>query len=203
MHKPSSPPRPRYRLLLPLVYLAAVVLLIEDWFWDRGVRLVAFVTGWPPIRALERRIVALPPWAALAAFTLPAVLLFPVKILALLAIAHGHALAGIAVILLAKLGGAAAVARLYALTRPALLQVGWFARLHGRFMTLKDRWIGLLRASAAYRHARHLRARARRRLRVLARQLHPRQPFGRRGSTRSARVVRRFVAQWRARRRQP
>ena len=37
--------------------------------------------------------------------------LFPVKLLALLAIAHGHALWGISVILLAKVLGAAIVAR--------------------------------------------------------------------------------------------
>src|SRR4051812_33535694 len=108
-------------LLAPLVYLAALILMLEDWLWDLGLRLTAFIVAWPPLEALERRLAALPPYAALCVFVLPGVLLLPVKILALFAIAHGHPLSGIAVIVLAKVGGAALVARLYVLTRPALL----------------------------------------------------------------------------------
>ncbi|ALK98502.1 membrane protein [Massilia sp. WF1] len=189
----------RTRLFAPLVHLAAMFLLLEEWCWDVGARLGARLARWPLLAALEGRVRLLPPWGALCLFVLPGLLLLPVKLLALLAIAHGHAISGIATIVIAKLGGAAVVARLYALTLPTLLAVGWFARCHGWFMALKNRWVGRLRASPAFVQAgRRLRA-ARRALRrwryrrgVRARSRH---------ASRVSRVLRRFVVQWRARRR--
>jgi hypothetical protein len=182
-------------MFAPLVYLAAVVLLVEEWCWDAGMRVARALARWPALAALEVRVRLLPPYGALCAFVLPGLLLLPVKVLALLAIAHGHALSGIATIVVAKVGGAAIVARLYVLTLPTLLAVGWFARCHGWFMAAKTRCFDYLRASRAY----HLTGRALRALRVgfkrLLRRLRPRQ------ASRTARVLRRFVVQWRARRR--
>jgi hypothetical protein len=191
-------------MFAPLVYLAAVVLLVEEWCWDTGMRLTRALGRWPALAALEERVRALPPYAALCAFVLPGLLLLPVKFLALLAIAHGHALSGIATIVVAKVGGAAVVARIYVLTLPTLLAVGWFARCHEWFMGAKARCLGYLRASHAY----HLAGRAARGLRIgcrrLLRRLRPRpaDAAGRHAS-RLVRVLRRFVVQWRARRRQP
>lgn len=187
-------------LFTPLVYLAAICLLIEEWLWASGARCMGWVARFPPLHALETRIQALPPYVALAVFILPAVLLFPVKVMALLAIANGHAVSGVSVIVVAKLGGAAAVARLYTLTRPTLLTLPWFARWHGKFIEVKDRWIARLRATRPWRRidglARAL-GKARRDWwagwRASARR-------GRRAS-RPARVLRKFAALWRARRR--
>jgi hypothetical protein len=130
------------------------VLLLEAWTWDVGSRAAARLAAWPPLRWLEGRIRVLPAWAALCAFVLPGLLLLPVKLLALLAIAHGHALAGIAGFVVAKLGGAAVVARIYMLTLPTLLTLGWFARWHGGFIVLKDRLLAALRASSFWRRVR-------------------------------------------------
>jgi hypothetical protein len=91
-------------MFAPLVYLAAVVLLVEEWCWDTGMRLARALARWPALAALEARVRTLSPYAALFAFVLPGLLLFPVKLLALLAIAHGHALSGIATIVVAKVG---------------------------------------------------------------------------------------------------
>ena len=193
----------RNRLLSPLVYLAALILMLEDWFWDLGLRLVRLVVAWPPLKALERRIVALPPYAALCVFALPAVLLFPVKLLALIAIAGGHAFSGVLVIVVAKLGGAAVVARLYFLTRPTLLSLPWFARWHNKFMDLKDHWIGRLKATDAYRRISLLSAAMRAAARVALARLRPRGRFGARHASRPARMLRRFIAMWRARHRRP
>lgn len=190
----------RNRLLSPLVYLAALLLLMEDWFWDLGLALVRLVVGWPPLRALERRIVALSPYAALCAFVLPAILLLPVKILALLAIASGHPFSGVAVIIIAKIGGAALVARLYVLTLPVLLTLPWFARWHHTFMLHKDHWVGRLKGSDAFRRASMLSAMMRGAARAALARLRPRS-FGARRASRPARILRRFIAIWRARRR--
>src|ERR1700741_261749 len=132
-------------MLAPLVYIAALLLLLEDWLWDLGSRLIARMAAWPPLARLETRIRALPPYGALALFLLPAVLLFPVKLLALYAITQGHAMAGVVVIIAAKIGGAAAVARCYSLTRPTLLSLPWFRRWHDAFMVFKEKWVTRLR----------------------------------------------------------
>jgi hypothetical protein len=201
---------PRSRLLAPLVHAAALLLLLEEWCWDLGLRLGArfgrHLARWPLLAACEARVRTLPPYAALCAFMLPGLLLFPVKLLALVAIAKGHAASGITTIVVAKLGGAAVVARLYALTLPTLLAVGWFARCHGWFMRLKARWIARLRDSAAYRHAGRLRRGMKLGLLRLRRRMRARRPGGDRHAGRHAshlaRVLRRFVVLWRARRRE-
>ncbi|OON61067.1 hypothetical protein B0920_19255 [Massilia sp. KIM] len=197
---PSS--RPRSRPLAPLVHLAALVLLAEAWTWEVGARWAAALAAWPPLRRLEEHVSRLPAWAALTAFLLPGLLLLPVKLLALLAIGHGHAGAGIAGFVAAKLGGAAVVARIYLLTRPTLLGVGWFARCHGAFLAFSDRLLSLLRASPFYLRARRLvaawRQGARRLARRLRRRLRP--PAAHPPSSHLLRVLRRFSAQWRARR---
>lgn len=193
----TRPRRLRSRLLAPLIYLAAFILLVEDWFWDLGLRLVRFVAAWPPLHALEQRIVRLSPYAALAAFALPAILLFPVKIVCLIAIASGHAFYGVTVIVLAKIGGAAIVARMYSLTRPTLLQLAWFARWHDRFMILKDRWVARLKETDAWRRMSMLAAF----MRAAARRTLARFPPRGRLASRPARMMRRFAALWRSRHR--
>ncbi|MDQ1832611.1 hypothetical protein [Massilia scottii] len=196
----TRPTRRRYRLLAPLVYLAALILLLEEWLWDTGTRIGAVIARWPPVRELDARIRALPPYWALCAFALPAVLLFPVKLLALIAIANGHAVIGVLVIALAKIGGAAALTRLYSLTLPSLLTLAWFARWHGAFMAFKDKWVGALKGTLAYQRSRRAALGLRRRMRRAAEALR-RRGRGGRHSMRTTRILRRFAAMWRARRR--
>lgn len=190
----------RRALFAPLVYLAAIFLLIEEWLWASGARVMRMVARFPPLHALEAAIVRLPPYWALAVFVLPAVLLFPVKLLALLAIARGHAFSGIGVIVAAKLGGAAAVARLYTLTRPTLLSLPWFARWHGHFIETKDRWIARLQATRAWRRVNRLSNSLGRARRAWWRRLRGGASQHGRHNWRATRVLRRFAALWRARR---
>ncbi|MCA1854691.1 hypothetical protein LE190_01950 [Massilia oculi] len=175
--KPQTATRGAARspLLAPLVQLAALVLLVEAWIWELGSRAGARLASLPPLRWLEARIRSLPAWAALGAFVLPGLLLLPVKLLALLAIAHGHALAGVLGFIAAKLGGAAVVARIYVLTLPALLTLAWFARWHAGFLRLRDRLLAALRASHFWRQARSALAGMRRGLRRALRRT-ARQP---------------------------
>ncbi|VXC67416.1 Transmembrane protein [Massilia sp. 9I] len=192
MHTMKRAKQARSRLLAPLVTLAALILLVEAWTWDVGSRAAARMGAWPPLRWLEAGIRRLPAWAALCAFVLPGLLLLPVKLLALLAIAHGHALAGVAGFVVAKLGGAAVVARIYVLTLPTLLTLGWFARWHGGFLRLKDRLLAALRASHFWRQVRAAVSNTRRGLRRVLRRA-GRQP------SHLMRVLRRFKNRVKAR----
>lgn len=191
----------RRRLLAPLVYLAALILLLEEWLWDVGGRLMAALARLIPMPRVRAWICSLGPVPALCLFVLPGLALFPVKILALFAIAKGHAIAGISTIVIAKVAGAALVARIYALTQPALMRLAWFSWGHGRFSELRDRWVGRLRATRAWQHVQELAQQARHWRHGLQQKLHPARHA--RNGMRLLRVLRRYIAQWRARRKQP
>lgn len=135
---------------MPLVYLVGMVVLLEEAFWRAGMWIGAWVARLPLARLFEQLIVALPPWAALCAFVLPGLLLIPVKLLALLAIANGHAATGVTTFVVAKLGGAALVARIYTLALPKLLTLAWFARAHAPVIAFKTHHLARMRASVLW-----------------------------------------------------
>lgn len=112
-----------------LLTLAAVVLLIEEWGWRPLAAWVGRLAAWPPWARLEARIGGATPKLALALFLVPAVLLIPVKLVALWFIHQGHTLFGVGVIVAAKLIGTALVGRLFTITQPQLMQFDRFARV--------------------------------------------------------------------------
>jgi hypothetical protein len=137
--------------------LVALVILFEEWGWEPLQALLARIARLPGLAWLERRIAALPPYAALAVFAVPALALLPLKLGALWLIGRGHALLGLLLIVGAKLAGTAIVARLYALTQHALLRLAWFARLHARWVDWKTALLARVRASWAWEAARAAR----------------------------------------------
>ena len=137
----------------------ALLILFEEWGWEPLQRALAWVGRLPGLRWLETRICALPPYAALALFLLPTAMLLPVKLLALWLIGQGKVWAGTLVILGAKLVGTAIVARLFALTQPALMQLAWFARLFARWVSWKEALLAQVRASWPWRLGRVLKHR--------------------------------------------
>jgi hypothetical protein len=200
----TTPLPSRSLILMPLVYLVGVVVLLEEAFWRAGMWIGGWVARLPLARLFEQLIVALPPWAALCAFVLPGVLLIPVKLLALLAIANGHAATGVTAFVVVKLAGAALVARIYTLSLPKLLTLAWFARWHAPVIAFKTHHLARMRASHIWRRtaltlddwrraARHAGRQARRAC------MHPRT--GGKPPPYMLRVLRRFMAIRRARRR--
>jgi hypothetical protein len=186
-------------LFAPLLHATALLLLLEEWLWDLGGRSMARLAAWPPLNAVEARVQALPPYGALIVFALPGILLLPVKILGVIAIARGHAAWGVGVIVLAKLGGATVVARLYALTEARLLTLPWFERWHGRVTDLQQRLTASLIETGAWRRLRAIADSLRGRCRAQPAGADASQEFGRRAGFRPARVLRHFIALWRAR----
>jgi hypothetical protein len=143
--------------------LLALLILFEEWGWEPLQHALARIASLPGFRWLEHRVQALPPYGALALFLVPTVLLLPVKLLALWLIGQGQVLAGSVVIVTAKLGGTALVARLFTLTRPALMQLAWFARLYARWHAWKETLLAGVRASWLWRAGHLLRHRMRQR----------------------------------------
>jgi hypothetical protein len=156
-------------LLRPLkalgTWLLALLILFEEWGWEPLARLLGLLAKLPLIGWLEERIARLPSYAAVAVFFVPAILLLPIKLLALWVIGRGHALLGVAVIVIAKLAGTAVVARLFMLTKPALMRLAWFERWYTRWTVWKEAVIAHVRASAAWRAGRAIKAAVKRRVR--------------------------------------
>ncbi len=150
-------------LAAPFVFIAAIIVLLEDWLWDDLVRLMAAIGRLPIFRQIETFIVSLPPYGALAMFATPSLLLIPVKLAALWFIAHGQPAFGFLTAIAAKIAGTALVARIFTLTKPKLLGIVWFAWLHDRFVAFKVKVYAFIKATKIYQaaHQQAMRLKAR------------------------------------------
>lgn len=117
-------------LLRQLVILAALVLMLEEWLWNKLSTLFGWIDRRLGLWRLEARMARLPPLAALVLFVLPFLIVVPAKILGLALLAKGEVLYSLLVLLGAKLVGLGLIARIFNVTRGQLLQMPWFARLH-------------------------------------------------------------------------
>ncbi len=151
----------KHLLTPPLLVLAALVMFVEEWLWDHLKVLMAAIGRLPLVRGLEARIAGLGPYGAMAVFLAPGTLLLPVKLAALWLMAHGHGLLGVQLIVAAKLAGTALVARIYALCKPALMTLGWFARLDAWVVRWRDRLYAAVRAMAFWQALQRAKARIR------------------------------------------
>lgn len=154
---------PILRKILRTIFfpLIAGVLLFEEWGWARLAAIFARLTQLPLWAWLERQISHLPPVGALLAFGVPMLALLPIKLLALYLFGKGQATLGLVLLLGAKIGGTALMARLFQLTHPALMRLRWFARWYPRWKAWKDGVLDDVRRSAAWRAARRLKRSAR------------------------------------------
>lgn len=148
-------------LVLALQVLAALVLLFEEWGWQPLMALLGRLSRFRPWAVLELWIAGLPPYAALVAFALPTTILLPLKLVSVWLLADGYFITAGAVFLGAKVVSTALIARIFTLTKPALMQIGWFARAYGVFVPWKDHFFGMIRASWPWRYGRMVKNRIR------------------------------------------
>jgi hypothetical protein len=142
-----------------LLAFAALVLAIEEWGWRPLTAWAARIAQWPPLQRLEAHIRRASPRTALLLFMVPAVLLFPIKLLALWIIHRGQTAFGLLVIVAAKLLGTALVGRLFIITEPQLTHFAWFARALAWWRRTKLRVKLAVRNSAGWQAASRLRRR--------------------------------------------
>jgi hypothetical protein len=151
----------------------ALLILLEEWGWQPLAELVGRLARWRPWAQLETAVARLPPYAALAVFVLPSALLLPLKFLALFLIAKGQLVLAGLLFAAAKVGATALVARLFLLTQPALMQIGWFAWAYDRFIPWKNALEAYVRSSYVWRVARVWKAQAKRAVAVQWQRLRP------------------------------
>lgn len=144
-----------------LEVVIAVIILFEEWGWQPLSQAIARLAQFNVIARIEVWVRLLPPWPALAVFLVPSVLFLPLKLAALWLIAGGHAVAATLLFAFAKVAGTALYARIFQLTQPALMRLGWFARLYNWFMPWKETLIAHAKATPAWRAALALKVRIR------------------------------------------
>jgi hypothetical protein len=131
------------RLLQPIWVLLAVIFLIEAWLWDHLEPIVAWVVDKIPLRAfkhwLAERVDTLSPAMTLIVFIVPVLPLFPLKLVGLWLLAHEYWMSAIFTILFAKFLGVGVTAFVFDVTRPKLLEMGWFERLYEFILDLRAR----------------------------------------------------------------
>ncbi|CCG40939.1 hypothetical protein [Magnetospirillum molischianum] len=150
----TTPSRSRSLSSLLTVPLAVLLMLFEEYLWGWLRSLMARLGRLASIARIEAMIVALPAKAAAFVFLLPFLLILPVKLVAVWAIATGHFLSGLVVLISAKLVATALFARLYTLCRPALMSFGWFVWVHDTVIRAKNWAHARLESWAAWRQAR-------------------------------------------------
>jgi hypothetical protein len=141
------------RILKPVTYvLAAVYFLVDAVF----MAVARPVSNWIARRLVFRRlrvwIRSLPPYASLALFSVPVMILEPVKPLAAYLAATGQWLVGAVTLIVGELLKLVLVERLFSLTRDKLMTIPAFAWAYGKFQDMRA-W---LEATEAWRTIRRL-----------------------------------------------
>ncbi len=148
-------------LMTALNIVAALIVLFEEWGWQPLSDAIAWLARFAPIALLERWIAGLPPYGALLVFAAPATLLFPLKLISLWLLANGHVATATLLFVAVKIVSTALLARIFVLTKPALMLIPWFARAFNWFVPWKDALFAEIRASRVWRYSRMLKTRVR------------------------------------------
>jgi hypothetical protein len=156
-----------WRMARPIVrgvlqVLLALIIVFEQWGWEPLANLLGRSVRWQPWARAESAIARLPPYAALFVFILPTTLLLPLKFLAIFLVAEGHFLLAAILFMGAKVVATALVARLFMLTQPGLMQIGWFAWTYDAVMPWKEALVERVHASWVWRVARVWKERVKR-----------------------------------------
>src|SRR6201987_899448 len=129
------------RLLQPLWVLLAIIFLIEAWLWDNLEPIVARVVAAIPLRTFKQwladRVDTLSPAMTLIVFIVPVLPLFPLKMVGVWLVVHEYWLRGVFTFLFAKLVGVGITAFIFDVTRPKLLEMGWFEKIYDFIMDLR------------------------------------------------------------------
>lgn len=149
-------------LSFALQVAAALILLFEEWGWQPLAAALARMARFPLWARLELAIAGLPPYGALAALALPTSILLPLKFVSLYLLAAGQVLAATLLFVAAKIASTALIARIFLLTKPALMQIGWFATIYNLVVPWQQALFARIRASWVWRWGRVLKARLRR-----------------------------------------
>lgn len=137
-----------------LVTVAVVIYTLLD---ELVFPLVRPLLRWLGALQLFQRLGAfigrLPPYVVLGLLAVPFVIIEPAKLVAVYIAATGHVVLGTVMLLIAEALSILVCERIYHAGYEPLMRIGWFARLMGWLVKLRDRAFALVRATAAWKAA--------------------------------------------------
>jgi hypothetical protein len=146
------------RMLKPITYvLAAVYFLVDAVFMSVAKPISNWIAKHLVLRRLRAWIRSLPPYPSLALFSVPVIILEPVKPVAAYLAATGQMLGSVLTLIIGELLKLVLVERLFSLTRDKLMKIPKFALAYGKFRQATA-W---LEATQAWRTMRWLSRAAR------------------------------------------
>ena len=141
------------RILKPITYvLAAIYFLVDAVFMSVARPISRWLSRHFEFKRLRAWIKSLPPYPSLALFSVPVIILEPIKPVAAYLVATGQFLSGVAAFVGCELLKLVLVERLFHLTRDKLMRIPAFAWVYGKFTAMKA-W---LEATEAWRAMRSL-----------------------------------------------
>jgi hypothetical protein len=139
------------RLLKPVTYiLAAIYFLVDAVFMAVAAPISRWLERNFEFKRLRAWIRSLPPYASLALFSVPVLVLEPIKPVAAYLAATGQVLSGAVTFIIGELLKLVLVERLFHLTRDKLMRIPAFAWAYGKFAEVRA-W---LQATEAWRVVR-------------------------------------------------
>jgi len=146
------------KILEPVAYILAAIYFLVDAVFMAVTRPIAHWIGRHfEFRRLRAWIKSLPPYPSLALFSVPVIILEPIKPVAAYLAATGQVLSGAVTLIIGELLKLVLVERLFDLTRDKLMRIPAFAWAYGKFAKVKA-W---LQATEAWRAVRALSVAAR------------------------------------------
>jgi hypothetical protein len=154
------------RILKPITYVLAVLyFLVDAVFMSVAMPLSNWIARHLALRRLRIWIRSLSPYASLALFSVPVMILEPVKPLAAYLAATGQFLYSVLTLVVGEVLKLVLVERLFSLTRDKLMRIPAFAWAYGKFQHVKawlestEAWRTVLRLSkAAHDYVAHVKA---------------------------------------------
>jgi len=123
----------------PLIVLAILWALLDATLWRWLSALGRLLARVPLFAGLERLVARLSPGWVIAVFVIPFVPLIPIlKLTELWLLANHHYVSAVILILGTKVIGAAFSTRVFAIAKPKMMQVRWFAKFYGGVVWLLD-----------------------------------------------------------------
>jgi uncharacterized membrane protein len=136
------------RILKVVTYIAAgLYLLVDAIFMTVAKPIANWIDKHVPLRRLRAWIRSLPPYPSLALFSVPVIVLEPIKPIAAYLAATGQFVSGILTFIFGELLKLVLVERLFSLTREKLMRIPAFAKLYGWY----SQAIAWLKATEAWR----------------------------------------------------
>ena len=146
------------RILKPVTYILAVVYFLVDAVFMAVARPISRWLGRHlEFKRLRAWIRSLPPYPSLALFSVPVIILEPIKPIAAYLAATGQIVSGAVAFIIGELLKLVLVERLFHLTRDKLMRIPAFAWAYGKFAEARA-W---LQATEAWRAVRALSRTAR------------------------------------------